>query len=232
MKKSRSLFEIQTAFQEAIMNRSFSSLLAEEIVEKAPISNERRLEIYQDAYEIRMVESLSEDFPNVEKEIKSDVFEKLALEFLKKHPSRYRNLSEVSQNFPEFLKDKSKLLHEIAVQDWLQILSAYALEPLEETVASAEEIQNGMEFLIKKHPASLTLKVEQKIFLGYRHAWETNVVEISEKEMFLLSFIESARTLEEFSKFSLDLGFTETELGNLLSQWMKNEIVFCERKAL
>lgn len=229
MKNKKSLFEIQVALQDAIMNRRLPNELAHEISEKPPISSQRRLEIYQDAYEIRLVESLRDDFPSVEEKMHEEEFEVLAIEFLKLHPSIYRNLAAVSQHFPEFLKTKSNILFEAAVQDWLRVLSNYEADPEENMIVSAEAIQHGETFHLKKHPATHICITNSHIYLGYRYLWESQVVDISEKEMQLLVFLESPRTLEEFSNKSFELGLSETELSQLLSQWMKNEVIFCER---
>lgn len=232
MKNKKNLSEIQIALQEAILNKSFPTLLINEISEKPPISTERRLEIYQDAYQIRMVESLREDFPEVEKTLNAesnDRFESIAIEFLKIYPSKYRNLSEVSQHFPEFLKNKSPILHNLAVQDWLCVLSSYAADPEDNTIVPVDAIQNGEKFMLRKHPASFAAAAGSHQYLSFRYLWESQVIEVSEIKIELIHYLDSPRSLEEFSNKSFALGMNESELGELLSNWIKNEIIFCER---
>ncbi|MGZ3772932.1 MAG: HvfC/BufC N-terminal domain-containing protein [Pseudobdellovibrionaceae bacterium] len=228
MKKKKSLVEIQIALQDAIVNRNLSTSLKNEILENPPISIERRLEIYQDAYQIRMIASLRDDFPLVEEKV-GDAFQSIALEFLQLYPSVYRNLAEVSQHFPDYLKNKSKDLYELAVQDWLMALASYAPELSNNENVTVQEIQNGVEFQIKKHPATFTA-ISPTFYLVYRHLSEYHVSQISEREVNLLEFVKSAKSLEQFSEKSFELGFTNTELSDLLSHWMQKEIVFCERK--
>lgn len=237
MKNKKSLYELQTAIQDAITNRIFPDCLAETILEKPPISIDRRLEIYQDAYEIRMVESLREDFPAVAEALVKDSlgfkgddpFETMALEYLKEYPSKYYNLAEVSQNFPEFIKTKSVLLFELAVQDWLKMLSSYAPEPKSDSIVSAEAIQQGEAFLLKKHPATFAVKTDHHYYLSYRYLWDSYVYEISHQEAGLIDFLKSAKTLEEFTTRCFEMNFDELKMSELLAHWMNREIIYCER---
>lgn len=237
MKNKKSFYEIQTALQDAITNRIFPDCLADTILEKPPISIDRRLEIYQDAYEIRMVESLREDFPAVAEALVKDSlgfkgddpFETMALEYLKEYPSKYYNLAEVSQNFPEFIKTKSVLLFELAVQDWLKMLSSYAPEPKSDSIVSAEAIQQGEAFLLKKHPATFAVTTDHHYYLSYRYLWDSYVYEISLQEAGLIEFMKSAKTLEEFSSRCFEMNFDELKMSELLAHWMNREIIYCER---
>ncbi|MGZ3745036.1 MAG: hypothetical protein ACXWRA_14765 [Pseudobdellovibrionaceae bacterium] len=66
MKNSTNLFELQLELQNAIKNKNLPQNLKEALYEKPPISISLRVQIYQEAYTLRLKESLRDDFPRVE----------------------------------------------------------------------------------------------------------------------------------------------------------------------
>ncbi|MGZ3749492.1 MAG: HvfC/BufC family peptide modification chaperone [Pseudobdellovibrionaceae bacterium] len=232
MKNSTNLFELQLELQNAIKNKNLPQNLKEALYEKPPISISLRVQIYQEAYTLRLKESLRDDFPRVEealdgKNLGGKDFENLVLEFIQLHPSKFKNLAEYSGDFPEFLKTKSHLLYELAIKDWLEILSTQAPEPSHSL--SAVEVQEGVLFAIKRHPASFTQKIDEKYFLSFRIKDEIQFKELTQKEKDLLDYLRNRKSLGEVSSYSLNIGFSEMELQALFLSWMTQSIIYCER---
>jgi len=229
MKKLENLADIQNEFQDSIKNRTRSLALANIIIERAPVSVEERMSVYQDAYLIRMTESLRDDFTEFEMNLGSVEFDKLAHEFIRLTPSKHRNLAEYSQHFPVYLKRISHPLYEVAVKEWMLILSSHAPDPELDICASSTDIQNGVSFLVKKHPASIIKKNEVKSYLAYRPLDEVKFMEITNSEFDLLSFLHVGKSIEEITAEIANLNIRELELGEKISHWVTNQIIYCEK---
>jgi hypothetical protein len=128
MKPSKNLAEIQSDIQQAVKQSTTPASLASLIREKPPLSIPDRMKIYQEAYRIRLLESLHDDFARVLEHAGQSKFETLCLEFIVKQPSTYADLGQWSQHFSDFLSDKSPELNQLASMDWLEILSSRAPE--------------------------------------------------------------------------------------------------------
>lgn len=229
MKKSRSLSEIQMTLHDAIKNQSEPTLLCAVISEKPPLSTTGRIDVYKTAYRLRMIESLRDDFSTLEEHTDAEHFERLAKDFLLMYPSRYQNLAEVSQHFPEFVKQKYPDLYQYAVQDWLEILSTLAAEPNDTEVISAEEIQAGALFKLKCMPATQVALFEEQSHLSFRTNGEINSATISHIEAHLLLFLKEGRTQEELLTWAQANSLGEEALAQYITRWIQLNIVFCER---
>jgi hypothetical protein len=129
MKKTKSLYEIQSLLQDSIQKQTVPADLAEIILEKPPISTQLRLNIYQDAYQIRLVESLREDFESVESALTHIDFDTIAIQFIHSTPSEYQNLAEYSEKFPLFIQKQYPELAITAHLEWLEVLATHAADP-------------------------------------------------------------------------------------------------------
>lgn len=88
-------------------------------------SPKSRMQVYQTAYRIRLVESLAEDFPNVVEAAGEDYFERLAIRYLERYPSTYWTVAEVGKHFARYLNQNAKLkcFARAARKDWLDAIS-------------------------------------------------------------------------------------------------------------
>jgi hypothetical protein len=229
MKSSKNLAEIQKELQEAVKGVATASL-SSIIAEKPPISIIDRLKIYQDAYWIRLLESLHEDFFRVREKVGDEGFKSLSVAFITQCPSRTTDLGLVSQGFPPFLASKAPELHELAVMDWLEINAYRAAFPPEESILTLPEIESGQSFLLKKYPASQVHKLREKSLLAFRKSDQVEVVAIDHNDFELISFLAEGRELEAVSQKSQELGCTPEDLQQKFSHWIKNEIIYCERR--
>jgi hypothetical protein len=200
------------------------------ILEKAPLSIQERMEIYQNAYRIRLIESLSDDFENVESALGTEEFEKFAWEFIKHSPSKERNLAEYSQYFPEFLKAKSESLYELAIQDWMALQTLHAPQVDECSKAEIDEIEKGVPFVVKKYPASIIENKNEKFYLSYYFLDQVEFISLTQEEYQFLTFLENGKSLSEISEKVESNEFPEKFLTEKLANWMKNEIIYCEKQ--
>lgn len=227
MKKFVSLAETQRLIQKTVRNKSISEELLALIVEKPPISIHERLNIYQNAYFIRLSESLRDDFSRVEDQIDTEEFNKIIIEYIMQNPSKTSNLAEYSKAFPDFIKSKKIEAYAFAQKDWMEILSRQAAEP--NSNLSWEEIKSGKAFTVKVHPATNIIAIEEGGILSYRKSEEIFFQEVNYEKRMLLEFLRKNRTLDSLAKFSDELGVEQDLLMSTIFEWIKDGIIFCER---
>lgn len=101
------------------------------ISETSEVSRSVRLDIYAEAYFLRLLESMKSDF-SITAQILGDVsFQKLVSDYLKQHPSSSASLADVGRYFSKFAGTYSDLKHvrflePVIEMEWLFIESFYA----------------------------------------------------------------------------------------------------------
>jgi hypothetical protein len=230
MKNPLNLFEIQKIMAKAIQ-RSFFGELANIVCEKPPISIQKRLGIYRDAYEIRMTESMRDDFSRVEEKIGDEEFKRLAQIYIGKYPSRYTSLAEVSKHFPEFLCEISNELYELASLDWIEIQTHYAREIGSGSLLTAQEIASGTPFQLIRNPTLYTFKGAE-ISISFRSAEEIFVKTITQSEFEILELLKRPLMVDQFTADLEKIETSTLDVQMLISSWIKDEIIFCERTSL
>ncbi|RXJ72703.1 DUF2063 domain-containing protein [Veronia nyctiphanis] len=81
-----------------------------------------RLDIYHNAYRIRLIEVLRENFEHTAIYLGDDWFNQLAKTYVEQHPSTYNNIGYYGDKFAEFLLkqlSEDKEVAELAELDWL-----------------------------------------------------------------------------------------------------------------
>lgn len=82
-----------------------------------------RLRIHADAYRLRLIEVLANDFPVTEAVLGEDRFDAVALGYLQAHPSTHPSLRHFGQGFADWLQHHAPRphgLHELARFEWAQ----------------------------------------------------------------------------------------------------------------
>jgi hypothetical protein len=82
-----------------------------------------RLRIHADAYRLRLIEVLGNDFPVTAALLGEDRFDALALQFIAAHPSTHPSLRHFGRGFADWLQQAAatpRTLHELARFEWLQ----------------------------------------------------------------------------------------------------------------
>lgn len=228
MRIINSLAEIQSKIQDAIQSGVAPDSLLHLILEKPPLTIADRIGIYQDAYFIRLTESLKDDFPECLDLMGFADFESALTEFIRTHPSKVRNLAEYSADFPEFLRTRYPEIHETARKEWLTILSLQAGEPRKKI--TAEEVAQGLPFLVARHPSSIIHSQSVVHTLAYRSLGSVHMVRINAGSAALLDFLETGRSLSDIQIFAQKQQISENELTSLLAEWISKEIIYCEEQ--
>lgn len=101
------------------------------IAETTTFNRSVRLDIYAEAYFLRLLESMKSDF-SISAQILGDVsFQKLVCDYIKQHPSSSASLADVGRYFSKFVGTYSDLKHvrflePVMEMEWLFIESFYA----------------------------------------------------------------------------------------------------------
>lgn len=108
------------------------------VAEAPPAGRARRLEIYADAYFLRLSDNLASDFPSLRAALDEDAFRRLCADFLSRHPSRSPVAGLVGKPLPAFLKGQAAVqrapwLTDAAALDWavLEALQSDRSAPLD-----------------------------------------------------------------------------------------------------
>lgn len=123
--KPASLAQLQQTFQSHILNPEDNTSV-KWISAKGRAAPEIQLSIYSHAYQARLIEVLSNDYPAVLMALGEDQFENLASSYIKAHPSHYFSLSEFGNSFTPFISQLVQLTdtvwHEMP---WLSELALF-----------------------------------------------------------------------------------------------------------
>lgn len=99
---SSSLAQLQQIFQSHVLNPEDNASV-QWISAKGRAAPEIQLSIYSHAYQTRLIEVLSNDYPAVLMALGEDQFETLAKSYIKVHPSHYFSLSDFGKNVSTFI---------------------------------------------------------------------------------------------------------------------------------
>lgn len=123
------------------------------IADTPPLDKLARLDIYAEAYFVRILESMKADFPITARLLGDHSFQKLIADYLKQHPSRLSNIGEIGRFFSRFVATYENLnaatfLEPVIAMEWLMIESFYAddtglLDPAKLVSLSEEDWENA-----------------------------------------------------------------------------------------
>ena len=114
-------------------------------VETANFSKQQRLGIYHDAYRLRLMETLCNDYPALQLIIEEAEFSQLMLEYIAMHPSHHPSLRWFGAKLPQFLGEHPKwkdqlAIIELAVFEWAQIMAFDAANTEPATLADLQAL--------------------------------------------------------------------------------------------
>lgn len=114
------LAELQNDFQRALFDTKCKS--ADWISESSRgLSARKRLDIYYNAYRLRLIDVLQDTFEHTAIYLGDDWFQQLAADYVQSHPSTYKNIGLYGKDFPGFLAEQlpeDKEVSELALMDW------------------------------------------------------------------------------------------------------------------
>ena len=136
------------------------SPIADAIANAPPLSVADRLDIYRNAYQVRLIEALDETYPVLHAVLGDEVFSALGEEFVAAHPSVYRSIRWYGRELAEFLGQcppyaEQPILAELALLEWTltEVFDAADAEPVERTALSAVDPSAWSELQFEFHPS-------------------------------------------------------------------------------
>ncbi|RYY74940.1 MAG: DUF2063 domain-containing protein [Gammaproteobacteria bacterium] len=121
---NKTLAELQASLQDFLLDKNPD---ANDLTLETPaFSRQERLAIYYNAYRLRLIDTLGNDYPALKFYLGDDNFEKLAIAFIDAHPSYHHSLRWFGEKLFLFLRDhdtwKEKIhVIELAEFEWAQI---------------------------------------------------------------------------------------------------------------
>lgn len=114
------LVNLQDRFQNYLLKGQVG--IQQSIVNPEKVSAAKRLDIYLDAYRTRLIEALASNYPILKIYLGSELFQKIANEYLQQHPSSYRSIRWFGDMLADFLSnyegDNHPYLAEFAQFEW------------------------------------------------------------------------------------------------------------------
>jgi hypothetical protein len=122
------LREVQACFWRSIAGKpgahDFEPGLVAEIEPSHTQNPAQRLEVYADAYFLRLRDVLAQDFPRIAKLLGAEAFDRLARGYLKAHPSTDPSVRHLGRAMAGFIRNQEGMapwLADLAVLEWARI---------------------------------------------------------------------------------------------------------------
>lgn len=144
-----------------------SYLLAEDeeifsMIDTPPIGNiNTRLNVYREAYYLRLIEVIQSDFETLYELLGEENFNTLARQYIETYPSCYFSLDDYAKDFTSFIKKYvSECDYEIAHFEWtiaeIRLLKAEAFIIESDLQAISRENWGALSFTIQSHARIMT----------------------------------------------------------------------------
>ena len=140
-----SLAELQISLQHYLLNEK--NIVNEFTSETANFSRGERLGIYHEAYRLRLIDALRNDFPALEKFVGENSFIEFMDNYIAAHPSQHPSLRWFGKKLPAFLHDNENIQHhiatcELAEFEWAQVMAFDASNSNTATLDDVRTLQN------------------------------------------------------------------------------------------
>ena len=125
------LRKLQQRFQDYLVSGNVA--IEKDIMSTEDALAEHRLGAYYNAYRIRLIDILARDYTAIEKRLGRELFEALALDYLRNFPSTQPSVRWFGLDFPEYLDkfceyNDHEFLAELAQFEWTQGLIFDAID--------------------------------------------------------------------------------------------------------
>lgn len=150
-----SLADLQTALQQYLLDQTNNIdeqktnvfTINDFTMETPNFSRAERLGIYHEAYRLRLIDALRNDFPALELALGKDIFSQVVSEYIDVHPSQHPSLRWLGEKLPEFLRmhDEWKnqpAIYELADFEWAQATAFDAANTDLATLDDVRALQN------------------------------------------------------------------------------------------
>jgi hypothetical protein len=143
------------------------SAIADGIVDAPPLPASARLDIYRNAYRVRLIEALDDTYPILHALLGDEVFSALGEEFVAAQPSVHRSIRWYGRELPDFLGRcppyaEQPILAEIALLEWTlaEVFDAPDAEPQSRAAFSAVDASAWSELRFEFHPSLRRLHLQ------------------------------------------------------------------------
>ena len=139
-----SLSDLQHHVQAFILGHQDASSMLPFISETPEISGHLRLDIYYQAYRLRLRDALSDAFDKTHRYLGDDLFFSACAAYIATHTSTHRNLRWYGNDFPDFLRDycaEIPVVAELAMFEWTLSLAFDAADLPVLTLADLSTLQ-------------------------------------------------------------------------------------------
>ena len=164
-----SLIDIQQNFQNYLLDKS--QPIIEEIISTPKISAQTRMDVYENAYRLRLIESLADNFIGLQGLTGDEQFDTLARDYIDAIPSVYKNIRWYGDRMVEFLSNQSPwksqpVLAEMASADWNILLAFDSPDAscIDENAIMALPAQAWTSLKFEFHPSLKRVDVTHNVF--------------------------------------------------------------------
>lgn len=154
----KTLAKLQLALQDFLLDKTVDASAL--TLETPNFSKQERLQIYHEAYRLRLIDALRNDYPALEAYVGDDEFIALAIEFIAEYPSHNPSLRWLGEKLPNFLRNHEHWQEpieavELAEFEWQQVM---AFDAADTSLASIDELrtlppEQWMTLKLELHPS-------------------------------------------------------------------------------
>jgi len=199
--------------------RQFSKTLCQPAAQFEAVKPKKRFAVYQNAYEIRLTESLKEDFPECQKQLGEERFSNLLRHYVQTNPSSYWSLAQLSEDFYQHISRLHPELRELAHFEWQLILtqlSAYE-QPFDFSKLACLDTQQQESFFIRLIKSAHFAHKNNSTWLLFRNQESIQELKLKASEAAVLKEIGLGTTLGKISLLFSKLD--EFQVSNCFASW-------------
>jgi hypothetical protein len=151
------LLKVQRQFQEFIL-KNISGM--EDLIQSTQhVTATKRLSIYQEGYQLRLIECLASNYPGLHAYLGHEAFDILSRAYIATHPSSFRSIRWYGAELAAFIRDEyvsgTAFLSELADFEWNMTLAFDAADASVMTVADMAAVPQEcwVQMILKMHPS-------------------------------------------------------------------------------
>jgi len=207
------LHRTQTEFQNYLLRRD--GPIVADVVGDARVDAHGRLDIYADAYRLRLLEALESDFVALQAYVGPERFDDIARAYIETHPSEHFSLRYYGQRLARFLADTAPyknepLLAELTTFDWALTDSFDAADSPVATVTDMAQIapNNWPQLVFVPHASVQRLNLEWNAPMLWKAADKEEPLPAPEKAPYPIGWVMWRQELQiYFRSLSVDEAF-------------------------
>ncbi len=154
----KTLAELQMALQDFLLDKPVDTDVL--TLETPGFPKHERLQIYHDAYRLRLIDALRNDYPALEAYLGEDEFIVLTKDFIAEYPSNHPSLRWLGKALPDFLrghirwKERIEIV-ELAEFEWQQVMTFDATDTALTTIDDLRVLlpEQWMTLRLSLHPS-------------------------------------------------------------------------------